>query len=115
MRPLTAQLAANCGVSVPISKRNGIGEKVNYKVVENYRFSTKIYLVEMNTKNIRLKMHICLFVISETVTSQKVDKKRKCYILYKNDTIELFPVGIPQTAGVCEVLANIAGPSTTYY
>ncbi|GBO43866.1 hypothetical protein AVEN_46036-1 [Araneus ventricosus] len=48
-------------------------EKVNYKVVELHRFSTKRHLMVMNAKNRTLKMHICLFAASETVASRSPD------------------------------------------
>lgn len=37
--------------------------KVIYKVVENHRFHTKRYLVEINANNTRIKMRTCFFVI----------------------------------------------------
>ncbi|GBL86238.1 hypothetical protein AVEN_131971-1 [Araneus ventricosus] len=52
------------------------GRKGNYKVVEHHRFSTKIHLMGVNTKNRILRTHISLFAISETVTSQNMDEKR---------------------------------------
>ncbi|GBO00239.1 hypothetical protein AVEN_13081-1 [Araneus ventricosus] len=55
----------------------------------------------MNAENRTLKMHICLFAFSSRFTS--------------SDSNGLFPVGIPQTAGVCNPTANIARPLRTHY
>lgn len=59
-------------------KRYEIGKKVNHKVVEHSRFSTRRHLVDINAKNRILKMRICKFVIYETVTLFK--KRRKEYL-----------------------------------
>ncbi|GBM62630.1 hypothetical protein AVEN_187036-1 [Araneus ventricosus] len=61
-------------------KRYEIEEKVNDKVVEHNRFSTKRHLIIMNAKNRTLKMHICLFAASETGTSRNLKERRKYYL-----------------------------------
>ncbi|GBL72987.1 hypothetical protein AVEN_50440-1 [Araneus ventricosus] len=71
MKPLTAP---------PGGKQYEIDEKVNSKVVEHHRFSTKRHLMVMNAKNRTLKMHICLFAASETVTSRNLNERRKAYL-----------------------------------
>ncbi|GBN06329.1 hypothetical protein AVEN_228793-1 [Araneus ventricosus] len=52
---------------------------------------------------------ICLLPISENVASRNVDKKRTCYFSDKNDPDGLFPVGIPETAGECDLSTNPTG------
>ncbi|GBM48773.1 hypothetical protein AVEN_24960-1 [Araneus ventricosus] len=75
-------LVENGGVSVIISKTGEIRGRmnVNYKVVEHHRFSTKRHLMVMNATNRTLKMHICLFASSETVTSRNLNERRKDYL-----------------------------------
>ncbi|GBL70884.1 hypothetical protein AVEN_73728-1 [Araneus ventricosus] len=76
MKPLTAPSGGKRdGVRVIISR-----EKVNHKVVEHHRFSTKRHLMVMNAKNRKLKIHICLFVASETVTSRNLSTRRIDYL-----------------------------------
>ena len=47
-----------------------LGGKVNYKVVERYRFSTKRYLIDVDVKNRMVKNCICMFVIPYSVNKQ---------------------------------------------
>lgn len=59
MRSIVAPTMQNGGVSVPILKTiRDIEPKVNYKFIENHRFSTNM-CVNMNAKNRRLKTRIC--------------------------------------------------------
>ncbi|GBN90535.1 hypothetical protein AVEN_54329-1 [Araneus ventricosus] len=94
----------------------------------------------MNAKNRTLKMRICLFlapertvptrrcacaqnIISEAVPGGGIRGRnnrvwwfpRVSSTFTRSDTNDLFPVEIPQTVGVCDPSANIAGPSTTHY
>ncbi|GBM80539.1 hypothetical protein AVEN_12469-1 [Araneus ventricosus] len=129
-------------------KRYEIEGKSGNKLVEHRRFSTKRHLMVMNAKNRTLKMHICLFAASETLTTRNLNEKRKDYLcacaqniiseavpsggirgtnnrvwwfprvtstFTCSDSTGLFPVGMSQTAGVCDPSANIAGPSMTHY
>ncbi|GBM71047.1 hypothetical protein AVEN_35020-1 [Araneus ventricosus] len=58
-------------------------KKVNYKVLEHHRFSTKRHLMVMNARNRTLKMHICLFAASETVTSRNLLCYTVCNVKFK--------------------------------
>lgn len=53
---------------------------MNYNIVNPHRFSTKRLLVDINGKNRTPKTHICLFVISEIVTSQNLNERGKDYV-----------------------------------
>ncbi|GBM63489.1 hypothetical protein AVEN_205837-1 [Araneus ventricosus] len=109
MRSLIAPPVANYRISVPIWKTVRYRrKKVHRKVVQHHRFSTKRHFMDINRKDKTLETRIYLFAISKTVTSQNVNKKRKCCPLGKNVPNGPFPVEIPQTAGVYYFSANTA-------
>ena len=61
-------------------KRYQIGKKVNYKVVERYRFSTKSYLIDVDVKNREVKTCICIFVIPY-YANKRSNKEENNYLL----------------------------------
>ncbi|GBN04480.1 hypothetical protein AVEN_249488-1 [Araneus ventricosus] len=50
-------------------------------------------------------------MISESVKSQNMDERRKCYLSDKDDPNGVFPEGIPKTSGINDIFLNTAGPS----
>ncbi|GBN46652.1 hypothetical protein AVEN_203993-1 [Araneus ventricosus] len=81
MKPLTAPSGAKRWSSCYYLQNCArLRREVNYKVVEYHGFSTNRHLMVMNAKNRTLKMHICLFAASETVTSRNLNERRKDYL-----------------------------------